>query len=260
MNGAPRLACIIPVFNGRRDLRRAVESALAQRADIQVVLVDDRSTDGSTDFVLELAAAEPRIAAICLARNGGQSHARNIGVAAAQAPYVTFLDQDDEHIAGWYDHAIGELDASPECAAVKGSFELTGLPPDVSFAPGDARLPAMSNSVIWNMVMRKAAYQALGGCPSGPAFRTRAGVEDIAFMMAFERHFSIARTDYPATLHYANEGGAGTLFLRRTRVVGQGFEYIESLPIEQDRSLQDALDAYQAQAAANIAAIGAALK
>ncbi len=99
---------------------RAIKSALDQRSDVQVVLVDDGSTDGSGEFALEMAREDRRIVALSLPTNRGQGSARNIGVAAAHAPYVAFLDQDDEHAPGWYDHAVEVLQADPQFAAVRG--------------------------------------------------------------------------------------------------------------------------------------------
>jgi glycosyltransferase involved in cell wall biosynthesis len=260
MSGSPAISCVIPVFNGKRDLQRAVDSVLVQRPDVQVVLVDDHSTDGTADLVLDIARGEARVVAISLAENRGQSYARNVGVAAADASYITFLDQDDQHITGWYDHAVEELNTNQDCAAIKGAIELMDLPPELGVGAGDPRLPSMANSVMWNVVMRKLAYFILGGCPTTSIFRTRAGVEDVAFMMALTRHFRMAHTDYPSTQHYVHPNGASALFLRRTRVVGSGFEFVESIPIEQDQTLETALAEFQARAALNVNALRGMLK
>jgi len=84
--GRVRISCVIPVFNGLRDLERAVQSVLAQNIDLQVVLVDDCSTDGSAQWIVERAKRDPRVVAITLPANHGQGYARNLGVAAAEAP------------------------------------------------------------------------------------------------------------------------------------------------------------------------------
>jgi len=124
----PIISCVIPVHNGKRDLQRAVDSVLAQSTATQVILVDDCSTDGSAELVLAMAAAEPRIEAVTLPKNRGQGYARNVGVAVAQAPYITFLDQDDEHLPGWYAHGVEVLELNPGLAAVKGDVELIDIP------------------------------------------------------------------------------------------------------------------------------------
>jgi len=249
---APAISCVIPVFNGTRDLERAAASALAQRADAQVVLVDDCSTDGSTELVLELARREPRIVALALPVNRGQGYARNLGVAAADGQYVTFLDQDDEHIAGWYDHAVEVLQALPQYVAVRGEIELMEVPAELRIDKADPRWPAIVNSPIWNVVLRKAAYQAIGGSPTGAAFRTREGNEDWVFTETLKLHFAVAKTACPATRHYVRPNGATAYFLRRTRVSATGFEFIERTSGEREGQLAQALAEFQTRAAENI--------
>lgn len=253
---SPAISCVIPVYNGKRDLERAVGSVLRQRADVQVILVDDASTDGSRELILEMARRESRVVAIPLAQNRGQGYARNIGVAAAEARTITFLDQDDEHLPGWYDYALGALESHPQYAGVRGELELADVPPELAIGRGDPRWPAIVNSPIWNVVMRKSVYQALGGSPSGPAFRTREGNEDWVVTETLKRHFTLANTDFVAVRHYVQPNGATAYFLRRTRVTPDGrFEFIETTAVEQDGALRDALAEYQRRAAENIAAL-----
>ena len=254
---SPGISCVIPVYNGKRDLERAVSSALRQRSDAQVVLVDDASTDGSRELTMEMAQREARVVAIPLSVNRGQGHARNIGVAAAEAPYIAFLDQDDEHLPGWYDYAIDALESHPQYAGVRGELELAAVPPELAIGRGDPRWPAIVNSPIWNVVVRKAVYQALGGSPSGPAFRTREGNEDWVVTETLKRHFTLAKTDFAAVRHYVQPNGATAYFLRRTRVTPDGrFEFTEATPTEKDGALREALEEYQRRAAQNMAALG----
>ena len=251
---SPAISCVIPVFNGKRDLERAVASALRQREDAQVVLVDDASTDGSAQFILDLARKEPRLVAIPMPVNRGQGYARNIGVAAAEAPFITFLDQDDEHLPGWYDHALNVLESHAQHAGVRGEVELAQVPPELAIGRGDPRWPAIVNSPIWNVVMRKVVYQLLGGSPSGPAFRTREGNEDWVVTETLKRHFTLASTEFAAVRHYVQPNGATAYFLRRTRVTPEGrFEFTETTAGEKDGALREALAEYQHRAAANMA-------
>ena len=259
MADAPAVSCVIPVYNDRTRLPRAVASVLSQGPSVQVVLVDDGSTDGSRELTLEMARADSRIAAFPLPFNRGQGYARNIGVAVAQAPVVTFLDQDDEHRPGWYGHALELLRAHPELAAVKGDIELMDLPAGVSVARGDLRWQAMVYSPMWNVVLRKVVYQALGGFPAGDAYRTREGAEDIPLMQALTRHFKVAQREYVATRHYINANGATAYFLQRSRIVDGRIEFRERSPGEASGALQQAHEEYQGRAAANLAALRALL-
>jgi glycosyltransferase involved in cell wall biosynthesis len=90
VHGAPRVAIVIPVFNGARTILGAVRSALAQQhPDTQVVVVDD----GSTDETPALLATIDGITVI-RQHNRGPAAARNVGWRAVDADYVFFLDAD----------------------------------------------------------------------------------------------------------------------------------------------------------------------
>lgn len=260
MSVAPVISCVIPVFNDRLHLPRAVKSVLDQRSDAQVVLVDDGSSDGSRELTLEMARGDRRIVALPLPDNRGQAYARNIGAAAADAPYITFLDQDDEHAPGWYDHAVDLLRKDPNAAAVRGEIELMEIPPELSISRADPRWRAMMNSLLWNIVMHKSVYEVLGGCPTSPVFRTREGAEDVALVAALTRHFNVAMTDFLATRHYVKPDGATAYFLKRTRVVGTHFEFIEFTDAERRGTLDESILEFQARAAVNVGMLRGLLK
>lgn len=252
MAEAPAISCVIPVYNDKLRLPRAVASVLQQGAAVQVILVDDGSTDGSRELSAEMARADPRILAFPLPWNRGQGNARNLGVALAEAPCVTFLDQDDEHAPGWYEHALGLLNAHADLAGVKGDIELCDVPAGLAITRDDPRWPAMVYSPMWNIVMRKVVYQALGGCPTGGAFRTREGLEDVPLVRALTRNFKVAQSERVATRHYVNPGGATAYYLRRTRVVGSRIEFLERTPGESSGALDQAFAEYQARVARNL--------
>jgi glycosyltransferase involved in cell wall biosynthesis len=87
----PRVSIVIPCYNKRAYVAAAIESALAQTARCEVIVVDDGSTDGSLDEVRRFAS---RIV-LETGPNRGGSAARNRGLALATGDYVQFLDADD---------------------------------------------------------------------------------------------------------------------------------------------------------------------
>lgn len=96
----PSVAVVIPVFNRVNLIQEAVDSVIDESGvEVEVVLVDDGSTDGSADAVHAIAAAHPRVIAV-VQPNRGPSAARNAGVAASRARFVTFLDSDDLSLSG----------------------------------------------------------------------------------------------------------------------------------------------------------------
>ena len=90
----PLLSVVIPVYNVEHTLKRCVESVLAQRvADMQVILVDDGSTDASP-LLADTYRGLPGVVVVHKA-NGGLSDARNVGLLHASGRYVAFVDSDD---------------------------------------------------------------------------------------------------------------------------------------------------------------------
>lgn len=91
----PDVSFIIAAYNSAKTIRRAVESTLAQRdVTVEVIVIDDGSTDETRDVVC--AIADERVRLISLARNRGPGGARNAGFDAAKGRWVAILDADDE--------------------------------------------------------------------------------------------------------------------------------------------------------------------
>ena len=91
-----RCSVVIPVYNHEKYIRECVESVLSQSvSELEVLVIDDCSTDDTPEIVSRLAEADPRIRFIRLEHNGGVAHARNLGVRMASADWIAFLDSDD---------------------------------------------------------------------------------------------------------------------------------------------------------------------
>lgn len=91
----PLLSIITPVYNVESYLNRCVESILNQSYDnIELIMIDDGSTDGSSLLCDEWATKDSRIVVIHK-ENGGVSSARNVGLEKARGEYLTFVDPDD---------------------------------------------------------------------------------------------------------------------------------------------------------------------
>ena len=91
-----KVSVIIPVYNVKTYLERCVQSVTSQTfKDMEIVMVDDGSTDGSGELADQLATCDERIH-IIHQKNQGLSGARNTGIRAAKGEYIVFLDSDDE--------------------------------------------------------------------------------------------------------------------------------------------------------------------
>jgi glycosyltransferase involved in cell wall biosynthesis len=100
----PTISVIIPLYNGARFIVQALDSVFAQNIQaLEVIVVDDGSTDGGPDIVSRYAATHD----LTLLRkpNGGQSSARNLGIRHSHGELIALLDQDDV----WYPDHLEEL-------------------------------------------------------------------------------------------------------------------------------------------------------
>ncbi len=93
---APQLTVIIPVYNVGRYLSDCLDSVLRQPfADVEVIVVDDGSTDASAEIARSYAESNPKIRLV-RQENSGVSRARNVAVPMARGEFLTFVDGDDE--------------------------------------------------------------------------------------------------------------------------------------------------------------------
>lgn len=93
---AGRVSVVMPVYNAEATLQRSLRSVLEQtHADIELLLVDDGSTDASRGIIAAAAASDRRVVPILQPRNEGVAAARNAGIEAASGDYIAFLDSDD---------------------------------------------------------------------------------------------------------------------------------------------------------------------
>lgn len=94
-NNGPVVTVVVPVYNVEAELNRCVESLVGQTfSDLQIILVDDGSTDLSGELCDAWADRDSRICVIHK-QNGGLSSARNAGIDIAEGEYLGFVDSDD---------------------------------------------------------------------------------------------------------------------------------------------------------------------
>lgn len=92
------VSIIIPVYNGHKYLCNCVDSVLAQTyKNLEIILINDGSTDNSLDICKEYAKNDDRIKIVNLPQNSGQSYARNAGVKSATGTWIAFCDNDDSY-------------------------------------------------------------------------------------------------------------------------------------------------------------------
>jgi len=191
---APKVSCIIIVYNGDKFLGEAIESVLSQTfTDWELLIVDDGSMDKSREIAQRFAQAYPaNIRSLCHAdgQNHGMSATRNLGLSQARGNYVAFLDADDVWLPHKLAGQIAVLDAEPSVGATygrtliwhswKGStakeadfFYELGVAPDQTYHPPTLLLSQLLNvyqsPTTSGCLLRRALVDEVGGFE--PAFR-----------------------------------------------------------------------------------------
>jgi succinoglycan biosynthesis protein ExoO len=117
-----RVSVVIPCYNGARFVGRAIESALAQKGIglVEVVVVDDGSTDASAAVLERLAQSSPWLRVLHNRHNLGPGGSRNRGIDVAKGEWVALLDADDAFLPG----RLARLVAAAEAAGLEAISDL----------------------------------------------------------------------------------------------------------------------------------------
>lgn len=92
-----KVSVIVPVYNTEKYLNRCLDSLLNQTIDdLEVILVNDGSTDGSVDILKDYVEKYPDRFVLIEKENGGQATARNLGIKSSNGRYIGFVDSDDK--------------------------------------------------------------------------------------------------------------------------------------------------------------------
>jgi hypothetical protein len=144
----PLTSIIITTHNRPQLLPRAVESAFAAGANVEVIIVDDASTDETAAVCRELSA----IKYVRVERNQRVAGARNLGVLASSGEYLTFLDDDDLRLPRSLDLQVKRLAANPDAGLVYGQAVLV----DQSGQPTPQFYPTVcpEGDVFWQLLGR----------------------------------------------------------------------------------------------------------
>ncbi|MCL7929599.1 glycosyltransferase family 2 protein [Halomonas llamarensis] len=111
----PCVSIVMPVYNRATQVASAIDSLLAQTyRDVELIIVDDGSTDGTVDVITAYAANDARVRLLALPANGGQGLARAIGTDAARGRYIAVMDSDDIALPHRLDTQVKWMDAHPE--------------------------------------------------------------------------------------------------------------------------------------------------
>ena len=207
------LSVIIPVYDSLSTLDRCVESVLQQNVDgMEVILVDDGSTDGSSALCDSIAAQNESVRVIHRP-NGGLSAARNTGIQAAKGEWISFVDSDDALAPGTLNGNLEYARQLPDTNLVE--FPVTvryGSPDSFSF---DFKPVDTSAEQVFTYWIQSQGYNHCFACnklfratlfsnirfPEGESFEDAAICPDIIRSCRTVRYSDIGRY-----LYYKSEG------------------------------------------------------
>ena len=125
-----KISVIVPVYNVEQYLERCVDSIINQTyKNLEIILVNDGSTDNSGQLCDELAKKDDRIRVIHK-KNGGLSDARNVGIDEAEAELVGFIDSDDYIDEDMYEVLINNLKAANADLSMCGHYDVYNNVPE----------------------------------------------------------------------------------------------------------------------------------
>ena len=228
------ISVIVPVRNGMPWLEEQLRALAEQECDgpWEVVVADNRSSDGSGRTAQEWANRFPAMLLVDASEARGPGGTRNAGVAAAKGDLLAFCDADDVVAQGWlrsHVTALGDADIS---AGVFDSWSLNGqpAPSPLSYSPPPAMglfdfLPAAGSG---NLAIRRSAFEEVGGFAddlmTGEDFDLSWRVQLAGYRFALTTDAVLARRDqqgFTATYRrYTAYGRCGPELFRRFRSEG----------------------------------------
>lgn len=166
-----RATVLIGAFDSAPTLPRAIDAVLGQTmADLELIVVDDGSSDDSVAIARAAAARDGRVRVLALGRNVGIARSLNAGIEAARAPVVAVQDADDVSAPARLERQLAALDGAPDVAVVGCRMREVdeagrSLAARTSFVAGDVRHVLMRFNPIPNTsaAFRREAVLAAGG-------------------------------------------------------------------------------------------------
>lgn len=172
MNNTVKVSIIVPVYNVEKYLRQCINSLITQTLeDIEIICVNDGSTDASLEILNEYASRDERVRVISK-QNTGYGNTMNIGFSAARGEYIGIVESDDyalpEMFASLYDCAKkhdadlvkSNYFAYKQDAGLNFVEVLKGVPYERVFCPQECvEIQQMTGSCIWSAIYKREFIQ-----------------------------------------------------------------------------------------------------
>jgi len=204
----PKVSVIVPIYNVEAYLPKCLESLQQQTLqELEIILVDDGSTDNSSQIAKEFQMAHAEKVHYFRTENKGQSHARNFGMEKAKGDYVAFVDSDDYVEKDMFQVLVEKLATYPydivACDAVieypttqkkaRAGIETSKIHMTIE---DRKQLIQTMYPVVWNKIYKKEWLQTV------PMFKEGVWYEDVLFLYEMLPHLTSIGVVEKALYHY----------------------------------------------------------
>ncbi len=201
-----KLSVIIPAYNGEKFLAETLDCVLNQTLkSVQVVIVNDGSTDSTADIIAEYAKKHSNILPITQP-NSGVSAARNNGIRNASGEYLLFLDTDDIFTPDSFELMCNKLDKTGAdiaiCRVQRFGYGGEEFNPIVDEFTKDDSIGCYDKCLLWNFLVSNKCYRTKWLKDTGVEFPALRYSEDGAFFMQAVYHFPKITGVYGAVFRY----------------------------------------------------------
>ncbi len=225
----PKVSVIIATHSRPQLLQRAVKSAFEGGTDVEVVVVDDASTDETAAVCRSLKG----IKYVRAEQNQRTAGARNLGILAASAPYISFLDDDDWRLPNSFDEQIARLEEDDKNGVCYGQYLLSDQSGEILESPALPR-ECPEGDLFW---------QVMKVCPIGcltAVFRKEcvnkvgmldvnyAGIDDWDLWVRIGELYNFAAVKKPVAVWRKPEQNSGQGSSNITNLFKMGARLLES--------------------------------
>ncbi len=184
-----KVSVIVPCYNSEKFLKETLDNLLGQTLkEIQIITVNDGSTDSTADIIAEYASKDDRILSV-YQENSGVSAARNNGIERADGKYTMFLDSDDLYSENALEAMYNTLEKESAdlgiCRQMRFGYGGTEVNPVVESIAKDKHIDCYDKRLLWNFLTCNKCYRTDLLQKSGVRFPRLRYSEDGAFFMQF---------------------------------------------------------------------------
>lgn len=205
----PKISVVMCVLNGEKFLQESIDSILNQTyCDFEFIIVNDGSTDRTTEILNDYTSKDLRIRILTNPRNMGVGYSRNIGNAAARGEYIAIMDADDRSLPERFARQVQFLDENHDVAVLGTSYVISKSDNSTKLMKR-FNLPGL---VRWNLIfycaLNNPSVMMRRSLISEEGFKYDEGIEgeDFEFFSKVSRNHKISNLEEPLLIYRWHDG------------------------------------------------------